>query len=328
MQSGAAAGSVEVRVEPELVLKGQPPVAAITAVLPPSPIMSQHTERGLAHPAGVHGLWFIRQAPEGGYEILPWGQGEYTEMESFIRLPAAWIPPAGSSLSQKLLHAVLRSYQSAATPSRMDDGLLLVSLDAADLADALSVAHELMNSSAPGHLAMGLAAAIRRSSDDALIRTAQELNIVRLDERFSRITLSLENHYKPTSSASIAALRQLIELRSGAPGLDAALVGALRRVGTKEVLPVMTMLLDSSDPLAKRRACLYFDHFSALAGPDGEINLSGNGRHPFWTPDKPFSRATDWRDNPASLDEEAAFWKSWWMQNQEKLGFAPAAASP
>ena len=321
--TGAEMGAAEARVRPAMVLKGQAPPSSITAVLPASPIMKQHAGGQVVGKTGAHGLWFLKQSSGGDYEILPTVQGDYVEMESFFPIPAWWEPPAEGSLSQKLLSALLVFYQSLESPSVMQVGMVLASLDAADRDEALSVANELMGSPSSHQRVLGFAAAIRRSSDEALVRLARELETLRLEEKFYRITFALENYYQPSDESSIAALRQLIGLHSDAPrSLDAAITRALQKAETKDVLPAMVLLLDSPDPSAKRAASWFFHYYAALAGPDGNINRSGNGRHPFHTEE---TRRHSGRRPSIPADEVASFGRSWWAQNREKLGFATTA---
>jgi hypothetical protein len=322
--TAAEMGAVVVRVQPTLVLKGQAPLSSITALLPASPIMKQHAGRKIVGKAGAHGLWFLKQASGGNYEILPTVQGDYIEMESFVPIPAWWVPPAEATLSEQLLDAMLVFYQSVEDPaSTMDVGKLLASLDAADCNEALAVANKLMNSPSSYQRVLGFAAAIRRSSDEALTRLAREMDTLRLDKDFLFwIPWSLENYYQPSGSSSIAALSQLIGLHSDTPrSLDAAVGRALQKVGTKEILPAMVLLLDSPDSSAKRNACWYFHYYTTMAGPDGKINRTGNGRHPFHTEESHTGRDLD------TVNIDTAFWKSWWAENREKLGFTTITSS-
>ena len=327
--TGAEMGAVLVRVQPTLVLKGQAPSSSVTAVLPASPIMKQHAGRKIVGKTGVHGLWFLKQSSGGDYKIQPTLQGDYTEMESFLPIPAWWTPPAEAALSEQLLDAILVFYQSLENPaSTMDVGRLLASLDTADRGEALIVANKLMDSSSSYQRVLGYAAAIRKSSDEVFPRLAREMDTLRsLDEDFFFwIPWSLENYYQPSGSSSIAALSQLIgRLQSEGPrSLDAAISKALQKVGTKEVLPAMLRLMDGPNLSAKQNACWYFHYFTVLAGPDGTINRSGkSGGHPFFNEK---TRTYAGRD-PDTVDTDVSFWKSWWAENKEKLGFETTTSS-
>ena len=149
-----------------------------------------------------------------------------------------------------------------------------------------------------------------------------------MDKEFGEITLALRTYYQPNGSSSIETLSQLIGLYSEGPdSLDAAVTKALQKVGTKEVLPAMVLLLDSPNPLVKGSACWYFHYYTALAGPDGNINRTGNGQHPFFNEETRSHIVRKNDDLDSAADIHAAFWKSWWTENKEKLGFETTTSS-
>ena len=330
--TGGEMGAAEARIRPVIVMKGQAPPSSVTAILPASPLMKQHAGRyaaGQTDPkyayrnVDPYGLWFLKRVSEEAYEILPTEKGEYTENAAFIPLPAWWTPPSEGDLDQKLLAAVKASYQSTENPSSMQKTELLESLQIADRDEALAVANELMNSSSTSQRILGFVAAIRQSSDEVFPRLARELDTLRLDKDFHRITFALQTYYQPSGSSSIEVLSKLIGLHSEGPdSLDVGVSKALQKIGTKEILPAMLRLMDSPNTSVKKSACWYFHYFTALADLDGTINRSGiSGRHPF------FTEETRIHTGRNQVDVDTAFWKSWWAENKEKLGFTTAASS-
>ena len=102
----------------------------------------------------------------------------------------------------------------------------------------------------------------------------------------------------------------------GAPGLAAAVVKALQKlVVTPEILSIVALAFDSEDPSAIRAAAYIFHAYTALAGPDGAINSSGDGQHPY------SSEETRLYSGRKSIDpqEHASFWKAWWLENAAGL---------
>jgi hypothetical protein len=333
---GVGEGAAEMSVRLETVLKGLPPASSITAVLPASALMRQHRGRydgeqvdakHVFRTVDPFGLWFFQRASSGGYEVIPTEEMDYTENAAFIPLPRWWVPSPKDDLRQSILAALQVSCESAESPSIMRDGKLLVALEAADRDEALAIANELMMSSSSHQRLLGLAVAIRWSSEQALAHLAREFNTLRLDKDFSfLITFSLRNYYQPSGGSSIAALLQLIGLDSdGSRSLDVAVLKALQRIGTKEVLPEMVLLLDSPNPAVKAGACWYFHYFTALANPDGSIDQSGRGtgRRLYFTEETRIHTGQD----SDTVDEDAEFWKSWWMEHREDLGFADSAGA-
>ncbi|MCH8268279.1 MAG: hypothetical protein IH846_12235 [Acidobacteria bacterium] len=193
-------------------------------------------------------------------------------------------------------------------------------MENADRQDALAIADQLMAAQTSiEHRIMGFAAAVRMGSDDALLRLAQEIHTLRSGKMFDQLIWALQTYYQPNGNSSIPVLRPLIELRSDVPGLDVAVGKALQKIGTKEVLPTMALLLDSQDPLAKSTAAWFFHFYTAMAGPDGNINRSGDGQHPFWSDDS--RRYAPRRNSNITPDEYASYWKTWWAQNRAQVGF-------
>lgn len=317
--SGEDTGGVRIQVQPTLVLKGQLPLSQTSVILRPSGLMQQNAGRQVIS-RSVTGLWFLTEKSNGVYEVIPTEQGNYTESAAFVPVPDWWVPAVGVSLSQQLLSAAVVSYQSLPDPSGIDEGKLLVSLENTDPNEALTLIAQLMTSPNIDQQVMGFTAAIRMGSDEAIVQLAQQMGTLRFSKKFDRIIRALGTYYRPNGNNSIPALRQLAELRSDIPGLDVAVGKALQKIETKEVLPVMALLLESSDPLAQNTSAWFFHFYTALAGPDGNINRSGDGKHPFWTEDT--RRYAPRRDSGITTAEYASFWKSWWAQHGTELGFS------
>ncbi len=320
----SAGGGVELDIRPRFALKGEAPASVFTAALPPSALMAQHAERTASIEEGEegwYGLWLLKHAAGDGYVVLPAVSSDYIERESLVTVPRSWTPPTGADLGRQILLALQESYAAQEPRSTMKELMLTASLDAADRDAALDVAGKLMESSRTEDRASGIALGIRLGSDAALRRLASELDSLQLDRNFQRIVFTLHNAYKPNSPEEIAVLQDLIERRSDAPGLDAAIGHALWRVLSRELLPLAALLLDSSDPEAKRAAGWLFHTFTALAGPDGRIKRpSSSGPHPFW------NENTRWfagKSKRVTADEQAVFWTQWWAEHREQLGFGP-----
>ncbi len=319
----SAGGGVELDIRPRFTLKGEAPASVFTAALPPSGLMAQHAERTASiedGEEGWYGLWFLKQAAGGGYVILPAVSSDYIERESLVTVPRSWTPPPGANLERRILLVLQESYTAQRRPKPpMAEALLTMSLQAADRDAALQVVESLMESSQAEERITGIDAGIRLGSAAALRRLASNLDSLQLEKDFSRIVFTLHNVYKPNGPEEIAVLQDLIERRSGAPGLDAAIGHALWRVLNRELLPLAALLLDSPDPEAQRAAGWLFHTFTALAGPAGRIKRpSSSGPHPFWNED------TRWfagKSKRVAADEQAAFWTQWWAEHREQLGF-------
>jgi hypothetical protein len=314
---------VQFRLQPAMALKGVMPAGTLTVELSPSALMKQHAEQYAAagqvdFETDAYGMWFLQEKAGGNPAVLALDQGEYTENAAFLPLPRGWVPRAGRNIEQQLLSAVVASYLARRKPTGIDEGTLFVSLETADRQEAFAVVAELTSSAAVRDRIVGLAAAIRMGSDSALSLLAEDIDTLRSHEMFDRITRALQTYYKPSGPASIPALRRLAEIPADVPGLDLAVAKALQKLESRDVLPAMLRMLDSPDALAVRSAAWYFHFYAALAGPNGEINRTGDGQHPFRSAE---TARYGGRDSTITGGEHARFWKGWWQENRVRLGF-------
>lgn len=317
------------------IIKGQLPAATLTVGFVASPLMSRwaSSPERIAPPqefVGKTGLWFLKET-DGSYEILPLASGNYNWSHAFLPLaapgipaPAASIPGLGKSgtdlVDQLLLSALVSWYQSLPTPTFMDDDRLLCTLYGGSSQDALAAASALMASSARSQHVVGLVAAIGLDSDIAISQLAREVEALQSDRKFPEIAETLRVKYRPHGEASIAVLRQIVALHSTAPGLDAAVAVALKRISTKAVLPVMVELLDSRHTEAQLRAAAFLGDFTMFCDASGAlpgVPIKG----PFAAETAAYHLSRGAATMPAA--ELVSFWKSWWAQNREKLGFTP-----
>jgi hypothetical protein len=337
LEGGRAESSSRASTQLRIVrtIKGQLHSATLTVEFVASPLMSRvaSSPEQIAAPRGFvgkSGLWFLKET-DGSYEILPLASGNYDWQHAFLPLPAPSIPePAtlipglGESstdmVDQLLLSALVRWYQSLPNPTFMDDDRLLGTLYAGSSRDALAAASALMASLAKSQHAVGLVAAIGLGSDSAISELAREVGDLQSDRKFPEITEALRVKYRPHGEASVAVLRQIVALHSTAPGLDAAVAVALKRIPTKAVLPVMVELLDSRQTEAQLRAVAFLGDFTMFCDASGTLpGVPVKGPFAAETAAHNLSRGAATTPTP----ELVSFWKSWWIQNRERLGFTP-----
>jgi hypothetical protein len=252
---------------------------------------------------GRSGIWFLKAA-DTGWQVIPLngliGEQIYTSIPVDLTLDA----PAGG-VSQQLLAWLVRWYQSAPSPVGVDkDFRLLASLDAADPNDARAAIAPLLKSTRADQYGTGLAAAIHLGSVDALFTVAQRAEELRSNPKLMQITDAIHNYFKPDGSAAIAPLQQIAALHSDIPGLDAAAGSALQKIGTKDVLPAMALLLDSHDPQAQLRAARFFSYFA----------MSMDEKSSAARQEMPSQNSAE---TPAQY---AQFWRSWWAATKADLG--------
>lgn len=161
----------------------------------------------------------------------------------------------------------------------------------------------------------GLTPAVRVSSAEALEIVAATFEELKGDPRFQMIVSAISLY--PKDISLIAPLRHLRAVSSGVPGMDAAMAAALKKLHSKQVLPDMAALLDSSDREAQLAAASFFGLYTLFATADGEFPDSG--------PIGPFATAATRENTPrpgtANSVPSTAFWKTWWSENRDRLGF-------
>lgn len=144
--------------------------------------------------------------------------------------------------------------------------------------------------------------------------TGLELSVLRSNPRFGLILGAIGMYPKDTSW--IPLLQRLARLHTDGPGVDLAVAGALRKIGTKAVLPAMADLLDSKDPAAKLAAASFFGVFTLLADAQGEIRDSA--------PIGPYATEQTRAFTPKAgtsiaASDYARWWKIWWSANHDRL---------
>lgn len=278
---------------------------------------------------GATGVWFLK-SNAGVNEVLPLFQGAFAGRETFIPVEVKGEPSAPTgTVGYQLLMYQLRWYESLPNPSPSEDEQLFASLIYNQGKEAGAAIAELTSSVSLNHHVIGLAAAIRLGSPDALSQVADELETLRSNPRLSMILSTISAYPPQQPDASIKALEKLIALHSDLAGLDDAASTALARIGSlgtvagaqlkmKAALPGMLLLLDSKDPNAQLRSARFFSYFAMFTDASG--NVPGTGvTGPFATAER--SQFDPTEGAAASPAQYGQFWKAWCAKNRKQLGF-------
>jgi hypothetical protein len=159
-------------------------------------------------------------------------------------------------------------------------------------------------------------AAISAAGMSAVLSSA--LDAVGSSPKFYLVTDALAVSYQPHGVASIPALKKIIDRRSTAPGIDAAVGAALSKIMNKQTLPVMAELLNSRDSSAQLRAASFFGLFTLFADSTGSV--AGGG------PIGPYATEETRRFMPSAgsgitPQQYGQFWLQWWKKNHGLFGF-------
>ena len=333
--SQAAPNTAAYKVRASFVLKGSEPVGSIISTA------LSDIGKGLAGDGSVYipspleemyGLWFLKQ--EGhGYVSVP-REGRVFGIEgAFVRLPRFWTPQTGVALERLLFSAALESHGHSDSSDKLirrgedifGERLAANSLLYAERFGfrdlALEFVDDLLNSPSNEERNFGTVIGIGMAHDPALARLETDLESVRLDLRtMQRILFNLETHYAPSDAQALARLDRLVRKaqRAQTPGLDVALAKAVRKVNSREMLPLARRLLDSQDSEAVRVASNTFYVYSVLAREDGRIprNGEGGGKHPFANEQ---TKSHNGMKRSMSAAENAEFWREWWGEKQADI---------
>ena len=275
-ENGPTAGQFSLTLSVAKVLKGQLGAPTIVAGLVPADsfVLPSAIPSSLV---GQPGIWFLSQSGNG-YQVIPTEGGRFLPGELFLPLSEslAAATPSGT-IEQQLLQYVVGWYQSLSNPTVRDDMKCLASLQnqPAALPDSLAAAGSLIGSLAVADQVIGLTAAIAQGSDSAVAALSTPLDMVGSSPKFYLVTGALATLYQPSGVASIPVLKQIIDQRSAAPGIDAAAGAALSKIVVKQTLPMMAELLNSSDPVAQLRATSFFGLFTLFADSNGTVSGGG-----------------------------------------------------
>ncbi len=338
--SQAAPYTAAYEVRANFVLKGSEPVGSIISATLADIGKGMVSDGSVYIPSPLeemHGLWFLKRE-SSGYVSVPRGERIFGIEWAFVRLPKFWTPQSGAALERLLFSAALESRRHSLSSDELirrgedmfGERLAVNSLRYAERFGfrdlALEFVDELLRSSSNEERNLGTLIGVGMTHDPALARLETDVESVRLNPRtMQHIVVALQSGYAPSRDAqALARLDRLVRTAQKAqiPGLELALAQVARKVVRKlksrEMLPLVRKLLDSRDPEAVRVASSAFYMYSELAGEDGGIsrNGKGSGKHPFANEQ---TKAHNGMKRSMSAAENAEFWREWWDEKQADI---------
>jgi hypothetical protein len=202
------------------VLKGQiGSLSAVVQFLPPGDMEMPSSGLLPKNVVGATGVWFLK-LNGATYSVMPLATGIYTERDAYIGVAPADVSaqPTGT-VDEQLLWYVVRWYQSLSGSDPGADARLFKSLDSANQADALAASTSLVNANSLDQQAIGLAAAIRQGSDNAVVTIGNRIQSLASSAKFSRVLEALGQFYGTPQSTSVPALQALAAQHLKIPGL-------------------------------------------------------------------------------------------------------------
>jgi hypothetical protein len=273
-------------------------------------------------------LFFLRTAG-GGLTALPVIAGDVHSSDLYISVPSGNLPfvhayQVSAALGDKItaeLAAAMESPDSAKFAAGIG---YLEGLESIKSPTLVSTYQSLAASASTDTAALGIAGMARNGDAAALRRVNAEYDTLAKSPNFQQVVISICEHYRQASAQGVAALTDLASSSSGSLSLRRCSAHALRAIHTKESLPGLAKLLDSSDQNVRYEAV-----FGLASFANGlPVQVTGNTANlEFLRPsgDSPLANA-DTRANMPSLPEFRSneqkylnFWRQWWIRVQGKL---------
>jgi len=219
--------------------------------------------RGNGSLNGDYGMWFLQKTQIGTWTLLPVKQGRVPFQSSYFALSKANSPALlGSNLTPVSTNDVIavelttaiQHYNDLNQMSDLAYGLLRTS-NSALMADL----YRTLSSSSDRELKfLGLTGLVRMKDASALVEIARNADAIP-NLKTSEFPLSAIRSVRDNSPTTIQALAQMTSSHSTIVQGSAA--EALRDIHTRETLPALGQLLESSDPATREAAIKGFSLF-------------------------------------------------------------------
>lgn len=274
------------------------------------------------------GLFFLRTFG-GGLTALPVIVGDVHASDLYISVPSGNLPSvhayqASAALGDKMTAELAAAIEGPDFVNFAAGVRYLEALESIKSPTLVSTYQRLAASVSPDSAALGIAGMARNGDAGALRRVNAEYDTLAKSPSFPHVVISICEHYRSASPQGVAALTDLANSSSASLSLRRCSAHALRAIHTKESLPGLFRLLDSSDQIVRYEAVF------GLAAFANNLPVQVTGNTPnlgFLKPsgDSPFTNA-DTRAHMPSLPEFRTneqkyliFWRQWWIQSQSKL---------
>jgi len=296
----------------------------------------------------VYGIWFLKKA-EGRYAIIPRRPGSGDLPEAVVAIPDE-APPGSTDRDAALtvgnqLVAALRwlaarhggELKPTVTAQRDGDRwvpsvcLGLFASQAYGLAEDLEslpdttkrgLYRNLAREASPHLRAIGIAGLIAANDPEGPKLASAELSELAVSANVQPIIQNLNFYHNPEDGEAVRAIAALATADLHLPFLEESASYALRALHTRETMPVLVSLLDSTESSVRGNAlagiCL-FVRSAPVATPDAVKTMSWMSSGP----STPFRTAETDRfcwlggapEEAMRLNGHVAFWKSWWAEH-------------
>jgi hypothetical protein len=277
-----------------------------------------------------YGLWFLRR--EGGqWTLRRVLEGTVPFEFSYFPLPRqrtpANLPAGGPPLSAKdLVAAELVAALQICTDRSQLHHLASGLLGIGESSVAPELFRALRASGGPELKFMGLAGLLRANDMSALAEIADNVDLIpRLELR--GLVLGAISARRDAEPAAISHLGRIAATPD--PDLRRAAAEALKRIHTRDTVPFLVQLLESTDPGTREAAMFGLSRFvdnlpieTPYNVPSGK-SLVPQGPQTYRTAETDRYSLSTRRVDGANEADHVRFWRSWWVTMKDKVMAAP-----
>jgi hypothetical protein len=271
----------------------------------------------------IHGLWFLRRSASGDWDVLPANGRD--GMIFNLYLPATSVVPqryAAASGASVLDHVVLEFAAGAeGDGNRIRAAVEVLRTARTPAIDVVTAAY--LASPAPVVQSAGLTLSLAHNQPDAIATLVRLWPSVSTDPSRVQIAAALRDSYRDPSPA---AIKQLAALAGDAAfsELRPAAIRALAAIHTKEALPALAELLQSSDPEERMTGVFGLSSFANGCPAQTPDNVASLEYLQFENP-SPYRNSDTiahfaFRRGPAEQEAElVSYWLGWWSKHKGEL---------
>jgi hypothetical protein len=269
------------------------------------------------------GIWFLQSSGAGAWRSLsarPPGMF-FDSLYYPIGAPAAAATSAAMATADPVETIIGRIAAANLGLPANQRPTVLSALGTDDSPAIRSLLRSLLTVSDGRLVCAGFQGLIERSDSAALEQFAQQRESLKTTLGIDGVVMAISAYYRNTDPAAMVTLGNLATTPSTVPRLQPYAVHALVAIHTKETLPYLASLLDSTDTAVVKEAVIGLGYFAngagmqTVAGTPGLTHLNNRAPNAFTTPDTQKYFGFD----PAKAAEYVAFWKSWWLAHKAEL---------
>ncbi|MGA8581789.1 MAG: HEAT repeat domain-containing protein, partial [Bryobacteraceae bacterium] len=274
----------------------------------------------------LHGIWFLKHTTTSTWDLIPssgiGGDASSLFWPTPAALPAAYAPAPGASLLDTLMLQAAAGLEAVGVMPQDLRGIIETYPPVPPSPAVQAILARWVTLPTPGFREVGVACMLDTGAPGAVAQLVQ-LGPSIGEPWASTITTALEQSYRDSTPSSVTQLAQYASAGTTTAAMRKAAIRALAAIHTKEALPFLATLLNSSDPFEQGQGVYGLGAFANGCTPQTPGNvvsmayLSLKNPSKFKTTDTIANFALG--GNPAAGDpvlaQRLTFWQNWWAVN-------------